>query len=260
MRKMQLTHAIVRPPPPTFFRGLTSADRGAPDFALAQAQHAAYCAALEQCGLQLTRLPAAAEFPDSPFVEDAAVLTPQCAILTRPGAPSRAGEVALIEPALRERFATVHRIEAPGTVEGGDVCQAGEHFFIGISERTNEHGARQLAALLARYGYTSALIDIRTVPGILHLKSGICSLGDNRLTLIDTMAGVADLAGFEVVRLHPREHYAANCLRINDRVLVAAGNPRLESTLGELGYAVVALDTSEFRKMDGALTCLSLRS
>ena len=256
---MQIKHAIVRPPAATFARGLTSADLGAPDVARALAQHANYCSALERCGVELVRLPADEAFPDSTFVEDTAVLTPHCAVITRPGAPSRAGETAAIESTLGQWFATSHRIEAPGTLEGGDVCQAGDHFFIGVSERTNPDGARQLAAFLTRHGYTSTLIDIRSVPGVLHLNSGLCSLGDNRLTLIDTLADAAVFGGYEIVRLHPKDHYAANCLRVNDTVLIAAGHPRVESVLRELGYAVVALDTSEFRKMDGALTCLSLR-
>ena len=256
---MQTKRAIVRSPATTFAHGLTSADLGAPDVARARAQHAAYCAALERCGVELVRLPADDLFPDSTFVEDTAVLTAHCAIVTRPGAPSRAGDTAAIEGALGRWFATLCRIEAPGTLEGGDVCRAGDHFFIGISERTNAEGARQLAALLTRQGYTSTLIDIRAVPGVLHLKSGLCSLGDNRLTLIDTLADAAEFGGYELVRLHPREHYAANCVRINDHVLIAARFPRLEAALRELGYAVIALDTSEFRKMDGALTCLSLR-
>lgn len=256
---MKFRHAIVRPPSAGFVHGLTSADLGAPNVSRALEQHARYCAALEQCGLTLVRLAPAEEFPDSTFVEDAAIVTPHCAIMTRPGAPSRSGEVALLEPTLRDWFAACHGIDAPGTLDGGDVCQAGDHFFIGVSERTNENGARQLATLLTRYGYSSTLIDIRAVPGVLHLKSGICSLGDNRLTVIDTMTGIAEFGGYDIIRLHPRENYAANCLRVNDHVLIAAGNPRFESSLRELGYAVVALDTSEFRKMDGALTCLSLR-
>jgi dimethylargininase len=145
-------------------------------------------------------------------------------------------------------------------MDGGDVCQAGNNFFIGISERTNAEGARQLAALLAPYGYSSAVIDIRDVPGILHLKTGISWLGDNRITMIDTLAGLDAFRDFEVVRLHPRENYAANCLRINDYVVISRGFPRFESTVRELGYPVMALEMSEFRKMDGGLSCLSLRS
>src|SRR5215468_433110 len=116
---MQLTRAIVCPPSATFPNGLTSTGLGAPDVALAQAQHARYCAALERCGLTLIRLPAADDFPDSTFVEDTAVVTARYAIIARPGAPSRSGETALIEPTLRELFGTCHRIEAPGTLDGG---------------------------------------------------------------------------------------------------------------------------------------------
>jgi dimethylargininase len=256
---MQFNCAIVRSPCDRFANGLTSVDLGAPDIALAREQHARYCAALEQCGLTLTRLPPAEEFPDSTFVEDTAVVTTQCVILACPGAPSRKGEVALNEPALASLFERRHRIEPPGTVEGGDVCQAGSHFFIGISKRSNEDGARQLAALLAGYGYTSTLIDTRAVPGILHLKTGVAWLGDNRLTLIDTMASLDAFRGYDVVRLHPKENYAANCLRINDHVVIAAGFPRFEAAVRALGHPVIAVDTSEFRKMDGSLTCLSLR-
>ena len=144
-------------------------------------------------------------------------------------------------------------------VDGGDVCQADNHFFIGISERTNAEGARQLAAFLAREGFTSAPVDIRGVGGILHLKSGISYLGDNRIVLIDALAGHAAFRGYEIVRIAPEENYAANCLRINDHVIVSAGFPQFESAVRELGYPVIALEMSEFRKMDGALSCLSLR-
>jgi dimethylargininase len=251
--------AIVRPPSRSFAGGLTSSHLGKPDLSKALAQHAAYCNALERCGLALVRLPPLEDFPDSTFVEDTAVVTEHCAILTCPGAQSRKGEVALNEPALRALFERVHRIEPPGTMDGGDVCQAGNHFFIGMSERTNAEGARQLVELLAPYGYSSAVIDISEVPGILHLKTGISWLGDNRITMIDTLAGLDAFRGYEVVRLHPKENYAANCLRINDHVVISIGFPRFESTVRELGYPVIALDMSEFRKMDGSLTCVSLR-
>jgi dimethylargininase len=254
-----LTHAIVRPPSASFANGLTSAHLGAPDVSEALAQHAAYCAALERCGLTLVRLDPAEDFPDSTFIEDTAIVTARCAVLACPGAPSRKGEIELTEPALGAMFENRHHIVAPGTVDGGDVCQAGEHFFVGISERTNAEGARQLAALLEQNGYTSTIIDIRHVPGILHLKTGVSWLGDNRITLIDTMAGLEAFRGYDVVRLHPKENYAANCLRINDHLLIAAGFPRFEAAVREFGYPVVALQMTEFRKMDGSLTCLSLR-
>jgi dimethylargininase len=257
--RLMLSRAIVCPPCSRFARGLTSVDLGVPDLGLALVQHERYCAALEQCGLEVIRLEPREDFPDSTFIEDTAVLVPGCAILTRPGAPSRSGEVAFVEPVLRERFASVQRIEAPGCVDAGDVCQVGERFFIGISERSNEAGAQQLAALLGARGFATTLVDIRHVPGILHLKTGITSLGDNRITLIDTLAGLEAFRDYDVVRMHPRENYAANCLRINDHLVISAGFPRFESAVRAFGYPVIALDMSEFRKMDGALTCLSLR-
>ncbi|MCE7950021.1 MAG: N(G),N(G)-dimethylarginine dimethylaminohydrolase [Xanthomonadales bacterium PRO7] len=253
------TRAIVRPPGANFAQGLTSVDLGKPDLSLALEQHARYCAALEQCGLMLTHLPADARFPDSTFVEDTAIVTDRCAILTRPGAASRTGEVAAIEPVLRGEFERTHAIVAPGTVDGGDICQVENHFFIGISERTNAEGARQLAAILAQEGFTSRTVDIRGVNGILHLKSGISYLGDKRLVLIDALAGHAAFSDFTIVRIAATESYAANFLRINESVILSAGFPQFESRVRAFGYPVVALDMSEFRKMDGALSCLSLR-
>jgi len=253
------TRAIVRPPSASFAQGLTSADLGAPDLDRALEQHARYCTTLEDCGLVLTHLPADAARPDSTFVEDTAILTDRCAVLTRPGAPSRLGEVTAIGAVLPEFYSRIHRITAPGTVDGGDICQADDHFLIGLSERTNALGAQQLADILAQEGFTSARIDIRGVRGILHLKSGISYLGDKRMAVIDALADHAAFRGYEIVRLQLEENYAANFLRINDQLIISAGFARFESHVRELGLAVVALDMSEFRKMDGALSCLSLR-
>ena len=256
---ISFTRAIVRPPAATFASGLTHAGLGAPDLDQALSQHAAYCAALQACGLQVTRLAPETEFPDSTFVEDTAIVTRDFAIFTRPGAASRAGEVARIEPALYAVFDRVHAIETPGTVDGGDICQAGAHFFIGLSGRTNEAGAQQLAALLAAEGYTASIVDIRGVRGILHLKSGISYFGDQRLALIGALADHPAFHGYEIVRLTPEEEYSANFLRINGHLIVSAGFPQFESAVRALGYDTIALDMSEFRKMDGALSCLSLR-
>ncbi len=251
--------AIVRPPAENFADGLTTAGLGAPDFKLALEQHARYCLALEQCGLTLKWLEPDAAHPDSTFVEDTAVLTEHSAIITHPGAPSRQGEVTAISQVLRQFYTRFHTITPPGTLDGGDICEAGSHFFIGVSERTNEEGARQLAGFLAGEGFTTSVVDIHGVPGILHLKSGIAYLGDNRLALIDALAGRAAFQGYEVVRVESSENYAANCVRVNDYVLLASGYPRLEATLRRLGYAPLTLDMSEYQKMDGGLSCLSLR-
>ena len=253
------TRAIVRPPAPNFADGLTTADLGLPDYQRALKQHEDYCAALERCGLTLIRLAADPRYPDSTFVEDTAVLTDQRAVLTRPGARSRTGEVANIRDALADFFSSPGEIQSPGTFDGGDVCEAGNHFFIGISERTNEAGAQQLAELLPPLGCTSSLIDIRSLRSILHLKSGLSSLGDNRLAVIEALANRSEFRGYDLVRVNDDEMYAANCIRVNDHVLVAAGSPALAGTLRELGYHTIELEVTEFQKMDGGLSCLSLR-
>ena len=254
-----MRHALVRPPGPNFADGLTTAGLGIPDLDLALAQHAAYCEALVGCGLTVTRLEPDPAHPDSTFVEDAAVLTGSRAILTRPGAPSRRGEVPPIREPLAGHFAELRSISEPGTLDGGDVCEADGHFLIGISRRTNEAGARELAALLDEEGSTSAFLDILDMQGILHLKSGIAYLGDDRIAAIESLASHPALRGYEVVAVDPAEAYAANCVRVNDRILVAAGHPRFESALRRLRYQVLPLDMSEFEKMDGGLSCLSLR-
>jgi dimethylargininase len=177
----------------------------------------------------------------------------------RPGAASRVGEVASITAVLSRFYSELHSIQAPGTVDGGDVCEAENFFFIGISERTNEAGAQQLAAWLASYGCTSSLVDIRGVRNMLHLKSGLAYLGDNRLAVIETLAEREEFHSYDLVRLNAGEEYAANCVRVNDRFLVAGGYPGFESTLQELGYETIAVEMTEFQKMDGGLSCLSLR-
>ncbi len=254
------TRAIVRPPSTNFASGLTTTSYlGAPDLALAAKQHAAYCDALVSCGLTLTTLPRDDEHPDSTFVEDTAVLAPNCAVLTRPGAPSRAGETTSMKPVLAKLFPTLHEITAPGTVDGGDVCEAEGEVFIGISERTNEEGARQLAAFLKSAGIPSCTIDIRKIPGLLHLKSGLVSLGERVLVAAPELAERPEFKSYKVVPIIPGEEYAANCVRVNDRVLIATGFPYLLANLQWLGFDPLELEMWEFQKMDGGLSCLSLR-
>jgi dimethylargininase len=256
---MRFTRAIVRPPAATFANGLTTSGLGPPDLTLALEQHEAYCRTLERLGLSLTRLPADPEFPDSTFVEDAAIVTSQGAILTRPGAPSRAGEVNALGAALAEWFPQLDRITAPGTVDGGDICEAGTHFFIGVSQRTNPEGAAQLAEWLTQRGFTSSVIDIQGLPGMLHLKTGLSWLGGRQLLAAGEIAGLNALRGWEVLEVPNNEAYAANGIRVNDAVLVARGFRKTAALLRGLGHDVVAIDMSEYRKMDGGLSCLSVR-
>lgn len=250
--------AIVRPPSRSFARGLTTADMGPPDLEVALRQHAAYCAALERCGVHVIHLDPEPDLPDSTFVEDAAILFGELAVLTRPGAPSRQRETASIKPAIERQFSTVRQIHAPGTLDGGDVCHAGSQVYVGISARTNEAGALQLATLLVRFGLATIVVDIRS-SGMLHLKSGLAYLGDGRFVAAESVVHLAALRDLSCLTVGPDESYAANCIRVNDAVFAASGFPNTAEKLEREGYRVLALDVSEFQKMDGGLSCLSLR-
>ena len=255
----RFTRALLRLPGENFAAGITTSAEGAPVLARALEQHRRYAAALEACGLRTSTLAADPRYPDGPFVEDTAIVTAKGAIVTRPGAASRAGETEVIAAALAGHYDRLAHITAPGTVDGGDVCETDTGVLIGITARTNEAGARQLAGLLGELGYAATLVDIRAVPGLLHLKTGISYLGDGRLAVAAGLPRLPAFARYEQVTVTDEERYAANCIRVNDRVLVAAGYPRFTAELVRLGYDPLPLEMSEFRKMDGGLSCLSLR-
>jgi dimethylargininase len=214
---------------------------------------------LEQCGLRIFPLPVEPDFPDSTFVEDVAVVHGDSVTMTRPGAQSRRGEALLIREALAGFFTDMHEMLPPGLLDGGDVCQIEDHFLIGITGRTNREGAEQLASVIKEKGFTSQFIDIRHVPGALHLKSGISYLGGGRVAVAKPFHGLDALKNFELVRVPKGEEYAANSLRLNDYVAVPAGYPKFKNRLAELGYSIIEVEMSEFQKMDGGLSCLSLR-
>jgi len=256
---MRFTQALLRLPGDNFAQGLTQSGEGAPDPALALAQHQRYRQALEAAGLALTVLPADPRHPDGCFVEDTALLTARGAILTRPGAPARRGEVDAIEAALTPAFADLARIESPGTVDAGDVCEADGHFLIGLSARTNDTGTAQLAGYLGDLGYRADILDIRGIRALLHLKSGIAYLGEGRLLTTTDFPQHPAFAAYERIEVPAAERYAANALRVNDHVLVAAGYPATRAAIETLGYETIPLEVSEFHKLDGGLSCLSLR-
>ncbi len=256
----RFTQAIVCPPARNFADGLTTVNDGAPDVDRALAQHAAYCDALSRHGCALVPLRADVRYPDSTFVEDAALILPGvAALLARPGAASRTGETDAIYDALSPYFPGMAHIEAPGTLDAGDVCEAEHHVYIGLSHRTNEMGARQLTDWLAAHRVRGVTVDIRQTPGILHLKSGVTALGERRLLAIDALASHPAFADYEVLSVPAGEEYAANCVRVNEVVFVADGYPRTHALLRERGYRLEILPMSEFAKMDGGLSCLSLR-
>lgn len=251
-------NVIVRRPSRSMIEGITtSPELGTPDYELALRQHDQYIEAMRACGAEVTVLPAMEEYPDSCFVEDVAVVTPQFAIITNPGAASRNGEKAHIVEALRRFYAPeqIHSIDE-GTLEGGDVMQVGSHFYVGLSKRTNEAGVRSFERIISRYGMHCTAVPLSTV---LHLKTGMVYLdGDNMLVsgeFIDRPA----FAGYNKTVIAPEEAYAVNCLWVNGKVIVPAGFPKTEEAVRALGYETILVDTSEYRKIDGGLSCLSLR-
>ncbi len=253
------THAITRSPANTYTQAITTAGLGSPDLALANHQHEQYCLALQQAGMTVEVLAKDDLFPDSVFMEDTAIVEPGFAVLTHPGALSRRGEAQAILPTLKKHFKTIFQIEGVGTLDGGDICKAKDVYFIGVSERTNPDGARQLAEILATFGYHSKLIDIRGMAGVLHLKSAVNYLGDNTLLLDPRITNHPDFEGYRKLVVPLEEAYAANCLRINQVVLVPAGFPRTLDLITHARFQPHVLDVSEYRKIDGGLSCLSLR-
>lgn len=249
------THAIVRKPGEDCAQGLTSGKLGTADYAKMSLQHANYVNVLRSIGLEVTVLDTLPGYPDAYFVEDAAVVTPNVAVITNLGAPSRQGEERMLEPVLAP-FRDTAKIQAPGTVEGGDVLMVGNHFFVGISGRTNEEGARQLSRILELFGHTWSSV---VVGDGLHLKSSVNVVGPDTLLLTRDYAGRSEFQDYKKIVLDPAEEYASNTLWINDCLLVPAGFPRTKPQLMGLGLDIIELDISEARKMDGGLTCMSLR-
>ena len=250
------SRAIVRPPSPSFIAGLTTAQLGLPDLDLALQQHACYTAALRDCSLEVLELPADDAFPDATFVEDTALLTPNCAIISHPGAPSRRGEIRDLESVFREHYDHIERIRDPGTLEGGDVMMVGSHFYIGLSLRTNPEGARQLMEILERYGMSGSVVKLEKV---LHLKTGMAYLEHNNLLVCGEFVTHPAFRSFNRIEIPIEESYAANCIWVNDTVLVPSGYPLSQQLIRAAGYTTLEVDVSEFRKLDGGLSCLSLR-
>lgn len=244
-------HAIVRRPGRNFADGITTSALGMPDFDRALKQHHAYCKALNDCGISLTILEADPRYPDGCFVEDTAIITEHLAIITQPGHPARAGEQTALAEILVQHM-PIDYISGDGRLDGGDILRADRHFYIGRSDRTNAEGARQLSAMLSMHGFTTSEIPVAAG---LHLKSSVTYIGGN--TLLVTPAFSQYFAAHRMINVG-EEEYAANCVLVNDRILFAAGFPETRDKLMKEGYQIVELDMSEFRKMDGGLTCLSL--
>lgn len=253
---MKFNHAIVRQPCQNLVNGLTSAHLGSLDFEKSCKQHAQYVSVLRECGVKVEVLVADEQHPDSTFVEDVALLTPSCAIVTRPAEVSRRGETAQILPVLEKHYSNIEKITAPGTIEGGDIMMVADHYYIGLSARTNLVGAEQLISFLNQYGLNGSVV---TMQEMLHLKTGLAYLENNVLLACGEFISKPEFQKFDMIETPEDEAYAANSIWVNDKVLAPAGYPKTSQLIVDAGYELINVDVSEFRKLDGGLSCLSLR-
>ncbi len=249
-------NVIVKTPGKSYVNGLTTSDLGTPHYEKLLVQHEAYVSALKSCGVEVTHLSASEAFPDSTFVEDVAVLTPEFAVITNPGAGPRNGETKEIEPVLKEFYKELRYIQAPGTLDGGDVLQIENHFYIGISNRTNEEGAKQLKEIMETGGYEATIVSIKQ---FFHLKTGITYLNNGIVLAAGEFIDHPAFAQYETIAVPAEEEYAANCIFINDHVIIPKGFATTKNKVQAAGYKTVEVDMTEFQKQDGGLTCLSLR-
>jgi dimethylargininase len=233
---------------------LTHLERMAIDPERAAAQHAAYEESLVAAGCTVWRIDATSDMPDSVFIEDTAVVVDELAIIARPGAPSRRVETNAVEQALANHR-PVRRVESPGTLDGGDVLRVGRTVFVGCSTRTNAAGAEQLQSILEPLGYDVRVVEVR---GCLHLKSAVTSVADDALLVNPQWVRASDVAGFDLVEVHPAEPFGANALRVGDRMILAAAFPRTRERLERRGIHVDTIDVSELAKAEGGVTCCSI--
>ena len=174
----------------------------------------------------------------------------------RPGALSRREETAEIRNVLSKYYINIEEVREPGTVEAGDIMMVGSHFYIGLSERTNESGAKQVIEYLEKYGMSGSVIKLEKV---LHLKTGVAYLEHNNLVVCGEFLTKKEFQKFNILKIDEDESYAANCVSVNDRVLIPKGYPKARETIAGAGYSIIEVDVSEFQKLDGGLSCLSLR-
>jgi dimethylargininase len=233
---------------------LSYLERSAIDYARALRQHRSYTAALQALGCVLTWLPPLPEHPDAVFVEDTAVLLPEVAIVTRPGAASRRGETPSVAQALAPQL-TVIQIREPACLEGGDVLRIGHSLYVGASARTNAAGVAQLAAALAPFGYSVHAVDLH---GCLHLKSACTFIAPDRLIVNPAWVMPEAFGCRSVIQVEESEPYAANTLTVGGTTLVSAAYPRTRERLERVGVSTQVLDVGELHKAEAALTCMSL--
>ena len=233
---------------------LTHLAREPIDLDAARAQHREYERALEDAGSTVIRLATAPDMPDAVFIEDAAIVFDELAIVTRPGAESRRRETPAVADALRSHR-PLNFIDAPGTVDGGDVLVVGRRVYVGRSGRTNDAGIARMRAILEPAGYDVAGVD---VTGCLHLKSAVAAVGEGLLLINPQWVSRTVFTGCEFVDIDPAERSAANALRIRDVVIYPTSFPKTAERLTRRGVRLRMVDVSELAKAEGAVTCCSL--
>jgi len=247
--------AVTRGVSPAISRcELAHQERCAIDLTAAREQHRGYEAALEALGCRVEALPADPGLADSVFVEDAAIVLDEVAVITRPGAVSRRPETASIAGAL-EPYRPLLSIEAPGTLDGGDVLRIGRTLYVGLSGRSNQEANDQLSATLRPYNYEVRSVAVEEC---LHLKSAVTAVGDDTVLVDRQWVDPAVFVGARVIEIDPHERGAANALRIENRVIYPASFPRTRHRLETAGIDVLVVDVSELQKAEGAVTCCSL--
>ncbi len=233
---------------------LSFIDRKPIDLAVAQEQHHAYETLLQKLGARLISLPAEPELPDSMFVEDPAIVLDELAVILPLGTETRRREAASLAQALA-KFRKLEYVSLPGTLEGGDVLRIGRKIFVGLTQRSNAEGIRQLAAILAPHNYEVIVVP---VTGCLHLKSAVTLLGRNTLLANRAWFDAAPLAGHEWIDVDPAELHAANALAFGGTIIFPASFPRTRARIEARGFHVTSLDISELQKAESGLTCSSL--
>ena len=251
------THALCRSPAPSAVKGIRADGGPDPDFTGLVAEHEAYVATLREFGLAVEVLPPLADFPDALFTEDVALTFPEGAILLRPGAPSRAGEVEHIREPLAARHSRLLEMTGPGYADGGDILRLADRVIIGLSARTDRPGAEELAALLGQLGYPAQIAE--TPPGVLHFKTGCGLIDQGTILAVPALADCPEFAGLEAVTTPPGEEPAANILRIGDTVLIGDRWPATHALLAARGIAIRTLPTEQIAHIDAGLSCMSLR-
>jgi len=255
MAKKSKLVAITHVPSPNMQGCIrTYIESSAIDLELARKQHAGYCAVLEECGADIVTLDANVELPDSVFVEDAAVVLDEIAVVGVMGALSRREESAAVEAELR-KWRLVHRIELPATLDGGDVLRIGKTILIGFSSRTNEEGVTGFKQVAEPLGYRVIVVP---VTGCLHLKSACCALPDGALVVNKKWLDSRAIAGFETLEVPEEEPWGANVTLVRSSVVMPASNTRTSEMIARRGFAVHGVDLSEFQKAEGSASCLSI--